>query len=79
LLGHPEKLASTGTGRELFCSSVVSAVFDYSSGFTINRDNCVTAFTHPRGLGSFAESASTREHPMAQAVVVIAEVVAWVV
>jgi len=65
-LGHPEKLASLQTGLDLCYNPAVSASFGDGLGFHIcNNANTVKGSYTFTGH-SYAKSASTGGHPMAQ-------------
>ena len=81
-LGRPEKLESLGSGNDLCYYSSWSAMFGTGADFRI-CDNAYTEAGSYTWTGfSYAESASTGAHPMAQGYQVgwlAAEVMAWVV
>jgi hypothetical protein len=87
-LGRPEKLASKGTGKDLYYAPSASATFGVGSLFGTGRDLCICdnadteAGSSTRTGTAYAASASTGAHPMAQGWQdgwLAADVVAWVV
>ena len=82
-LGRPEKLASKGTGRDLFYNPSASAIFGSGPAGLAIRYNANTRADSWTETGSaYAASASTGKHPMAKKVQrgwLAAEVVCWVV
>ena len=80
-LGCPEKLESKGTGRDLEYDSSASATFGFGDLYICGyADTKADSFTN-MGV-TYAASASTGAHPMAQGWQegwLAAEVVAWVV
>ena len=78
-LGRPEKLASKGTGQDLYYSPSLSATFGDDLYIRDNADAEAGSQTYTGH--SYAASASTGAHPMARGLQSFkaAEIVAWVV
>jgi hypothetical protein len=77
-LGRPEKLASKGTGKDVFYEPFLSATFWQGLFICDNADT--EAYSWMKTGNSYAASASTGEHPMAQRFQrgwLAADVVAW--
>ena len=82
-LGRPEKLASKGTGRDLYYSTYYSATFGSGPADLVIWDSADTNVSSYTQTGNaYAAPASTGAHPMAQGNQhgwLAADVVAWCV
>ena len=81
-LGRPEKLASKGTGMDLYYLPSWSATFGPDLRICDNADMRADSHTYTITGNAYAASASTGAHPMARGYRtgwLAAEVVAWVV